>query len=106
MQHSLESIARLVDGELLGSGDLLLSNISFLDEANANEIAFAITKNDFQDIEPEGFCMAGAVIVPTRYKGSRANIIKVDNMQLAIARTIALFHPKEAVHSILLHVIG
>jgi UDP-3-O-[3-hydroxymyristoyl] glucosamine N-acyltransferase len=97
MQLSLEHIADAIEGELVGSGHLLLTGISFANEANPDEIAFAINKDDFRELEPGGSCTAGAVIVPLRYEGTRTNIIRVDNMQLAIAKAISLFNPKEQI---------
>lgn len=98
MQLSLEHIADAIGGELIGSGGHLpITGISFINEADSNQIAFALNKEDFRDIEPGGFCKAGAVIVPLRYGGTRTNIIRVDNMQLAIAKTIGLLNPKEQI---------
>ena len=97
MQISLEFIANAIDGELIGSGDLLLTDISFLNEAGPNELAFAINKDDCEELELEDYCKAGAVIVPDYYAGTRINVIKVKNMQLAIAKAIGLFNPKEIV---------
>lgn len=95
MEHSLGRIAEELKGELIGSEDLLLNDITFLDEADPSQITFAINKSDFQLIELDDYVQAGAVIVPEHYNGSRTNIVKVNNMQLAIARTIALFYPKK-----------
>ena len=93
MEHSLGRIADEVEGELIGSEELLINDITFIDEADPNQITFALNKSDFRMIESDSYVQAGGVIVPEHYDGSRTNIIKVKNMQLAIARTIALFYP-------------
>ena len=97
MQFSLECIARTVEGKLSGSKGLLLTGISLIDKARPDEITFAGNKSDFHKLESYGFCRAGAAIVPLGYKGTYRNVVRVDNVQLAIAKTIALFNPKEKI---------
>ena len=91
MQLSLESIADAIEGEITGSGNPLLTGISFLDTATPDELAFAMNKGDFDDLELRGRCKAGAVIVPDYYEGNRANVIRVSDIKLAVAKAIALF---------------
>ena len=96
MQFSIKHIADVIGGELVGSEERFLTNVQFLGNARPSELTFAINKNDFRAIETEGFCNAGAIVVPESYNGPREPVIKVNNMQLAVARAIELFNPKSS----------
>lgn len=95
VQISLGQIAKEVGGTLLGSSELMVAGVSFVNEANQNQITFAVEKQTLQRLEKNDFCKAGAVIVPRHYEGARINIIKVDNPLLAFAKVISLIHPEE-----------
>lgn len=97
MQLSLESIADAINGKITGSGDMLLKGISFLDTATPDDLAFATKKSDFEDIENWEYCKAGAVIVPHYYEGQRQNVVRVNDIKLAVAKAVALFYPKEVI---------
>lgn len=95
IQISLGQIAKEVNGTLLGSPELMVAGVSFVNEAEQSQIAFASEKQILQKLEKSDFCKAGAVVVPRHYEGARINVIKVDNPVLAFAKVISLFHPEE-----------
>lgn len=93
MQISLGEIARTIDGALVGSPDKRITGVALIDDATSEQITFTDIPSTLQLLDEVGVFAAGAVIVPLDYRGSRTNVIKVSNPQLACARVISLFHP-------------
>ena len=97
MEHSLGHIATEVDGELVGSADLMITGVEIMNTARPDQITFATSDEEFHKLESADSCKAGAVLVPRKYTGNYKNVIKVDKVNLAVAKTIALFHSEKSV---------
>ena len=91
---TLGEIARIIGGELKGDSDVVISGITNIQDAGANDIIFAVPPN----IENAAKSLAAAVIVP-----KDADVlfekpyIKVENPRAAFARLLELFTPSPKV---------
>ncbi len=90
MKMILTEIARLVDGELAGNENKLISGAAAFDEADDHEITYASRPAFLKRI---GKSRAGAVIVPRHFRTEGKNLLGVDNPQVAFAKIIAKFFP-------------
>ena len=83
-------IAELLDGKLIGNGDLEITSVAAIDSACARSISF-LDRPD-ADITTN----ASAVIVPLDHSSPiSAEIIKVHDPKLAFARVAAILHPSK-----------
>ncbi len=96
MEISLVEIAKLVKGEIKGDLNKIIHGAAPFDNATRDDITFAGSAKFLKKINEID---AGAVIVPLNFQKSSkdsaimANIILVDNPQLAFARVMTFFHP-------------
>lgn len=90
MKMVLTKIARLVDGELAGNENKLISGVAAFDEADDNQITYASRPAFLKRI---GKSRAGAVIVPRHFRTEGKNLVGVDNPQVAFARVVGRFFP-------------
>ncbi|MEA3233017.1 MAG: UDP-3-O-(3-hydroxymyristoyl)glucosamine N-acyltransferase [Thermodesulfobacteriota bacterium] len=90
MKMALTEIARLVDGELTGNENKLISGVAAFDEADDDQITYASRPAFLKRIGGSG---AGAVIVPRHFRAEGKNLVGVNNPQAALARIIGKFFP-------------
>lgn len=93
-QYRLDELARLVQGELIGEGNLQFSNLASLENANSNHITFV---NGEKYLEQAKASQAGAFIVTAVLKEhlpEKDNFIIVDNPYLAFAILTHVFDKK------------
>ena len=65
--YSLENIASIIDGELIGNPDQLVNTLSSLQKANKDSITFVSSKK-FESLVSD--CFAAAIIVRKDFKPS------------------------------------
>ncbi|MFH1897479.1 MAG: UDP-3-O-(3-hydroxymyristoyl)glucosamine N-acyltransferase [Candidatus Desantisbacteria bacterium] len=107
MTITLSEIARLLEGELLGSPDIIITGVSGLDEAKGGSTSgMAITPDNGQIVvivNPKHLIMpihASAVIIPENVQESPARgatslpAIRVKNPRLALSLLLNLFYPQ------------
>jgi len=89
MKKSLQELANLVGGEVVGDSTLKIEGVAKVEEVKKGEIAFAVS-NKFlcKAIESE----ASAVIVPLEVKEFPKPVIRVKNPRLALAKILNFFH--------------
>ena len=89
MKKSLQELAKLVGGEVVGDDSLKIEGIAKVEEVKEGEITFAVS-NKFlcKAIKSE----ASAVIVPLEVKEFPKPIIRVKNPRLALAEILNLFY--------------
>ena len=97
MQLTLEYIAKAIDGILIGAPEKLITGVSLIEDVRPGQITFASGSNDSTWPRMEDLYDVDAIIASMNYDGRCANIIKVENLELAFAKTISLFHPKDVV---------
>ncbi len=89
---SLLELARLVNGELVGDGNIQIYGASGIDDAEAGEITFAVSN---RILEATGRSKATAVLVQPDAPELDKAVIKVRNPRLAFAQILTLFAPKK-----------
>lgn len=89
MRKTLQEIANLIEGDVLGDGNLMITGISSLDEAREGEISF-LAQNKYVNKAKQ--TKASAIIVSNEIEGINKPFILTANPYLAYAKTVALFH--------------
>ena len=89
MNHTVEELATLVQGRVIGDGSVSIEETRSLDQAAPHAITFAI--GDYVEFIPQS--KAGAVIVEEEVAGLAIPQIVVGNAKAAFAQVLELFHP-------------
>lgn len=90
MELSLEDIAKIVEGEIIGDKNKKICGAASFETANNDEITFAGGTKYLKKIDEMD---AGAVLVPLDFQASKKNLVRVDNPQLAFITVLNLLHP-------------
>jgi len=90
MKITISKIATLVQGNIIGDADKLISGAAPFELAGENEITVAGSAKYLKKI---GDCQAAAVIVPPNTEPGANNLIEVDNPMVAFAKILQYFHP-------------
>src|SRR5271170_4868656 len=85
MQISVSDIARLVKGELVGDGAILVSGFSGIKEAKENELTF-LSNPKYEPLL--GDSQAGCILVPRQISCPGKTLIRVDNPSLSFTQVI------------------
>lgn len=88
MKRSLEQIARLVSGRVVGDAAKKVSGAAPFEQAGPEEITLAGSAGFLKRIDQTG---AGALVVPTDFTDSRRNLVAVENPAAAFARIRQMF---------------
>ena len=98
MEMTLKEISQVINGELIGDENLIISVVTNLNDAEATAITFAVEPH----LEAAKISKAGAIIVERNVTDFKQNIIKVDNPRVAFMKLLVLFAPtvtiKKEVH--------
>lgn len=90
MSLTLAEIARLVEGQLVGDDDLVITGAATLPVARPGEITLA----DHPKLAPQlDRCEASAVIVPATFQPRDRAFVAVSNVHAAFAKIVAHFRP-------------
>ena len=95
MKKTLKEIARLIDGEVVGDGNTVITGVSGIKEANAGDITFLANPKYFPFIKKTH---ASAIITGRDIKTTPKPIIRSDNPSLAFAKVVSLVAPNEVTH--------
>lgn len=90
---STQAITELVDGELIGPGDLSITGVNILDDATATELTF-IGNDKFGKRWPD--CNAAAALVQSKIDVANVEcraLIRVEDADLAMATVLEHFAP-------------
>jgi UDP-3-O-[3-hydroxymyristoyl] glucosamine N-acyltransferase len=88
MQMSVTDIARLVKGELIGDGGLLVSGFSGIKEAKKNELTF-LSNPKYDPLLHD--TQAGVILVPRQMACPGKTLIRVDNPSLSFTLVVNHF---------------
>ncbi len=91
MTKTLQELANLIEGEMIGDAGLKIAGISSLDGAREGEITF-IAKNKYLAKAKE--TKASAIIVSSKIEEIDKPLIITDNPYLAYAKIATLFHQR------------
>ena len=95
MKFSLEEIALHVDGTVLGDSSIQISEVAEIQNARVGSITFLSNQMYYKYLNTTE---ASAIFVSDEKLVQNRDCILVDNPQLAIAKTLTMFFPRE-VHS-------
>ncbi len=98
MEMTLKEISQVINGELIGDENRIISVVTNINDAEATAITFAVEPH----LEAAKNSKAGAIIVERNVTDFKQNIIKVDNPRVAFMKLLVLFAPtvtiKKEVH--------
>ena len=89
MEKTLQELANLVGGQLIGDESIVITETRSFEQAVKQSITFAIGEY----VEHIALCQAGAVIVESEVKNAPMAQIVVDNAKAAFAQVLEVFHP-------------
>lgn len=90
LKKTLQELAELVGGEVIGQTDLEITGATSIEDAEAHQITFALGG---AYLEKAAKSKAGAVIVPRQVTDFPKPVIRADNPKSAFASLLELFTP-------------
>ncbi len=88
IQISVADISRLIKGELIGDGELLVSGFSGIKEAKKNELTF-LSNPKYEPLLAD--TQAGVILVPRQTSCPGKTLIRVDNPSLSFTEVLNHF---------------
>ncbi len=88
---SLFELARLVNGEVAGNGDIQIQRAAGFEDAKPGDITFAVSNRILEAVSQS---RASAVIIPMNAPELDKPVIRVQNPRYAFAQILTLFAPK------------
>ncbi|MDP3143299.1 MAG: UDP-3-O-(3-hydroxymyristoyl)glucosamine N-acyltransferase [Candidatus Omnitrophota bacterium] len=95
MRKTLAEIAKLVDGDIVGSPDILITGICGIKEAQEGDLTFVANPKYLSLMKNT---QASAIITSRDIKSASKPIIRTENPSLAFAKMVSFLVPNEAVH--------
>ncbi len=95
MQKTLKEIAKLIDGKVVGNGDILITGASGIKEATEGDITFLANPKYMPLMDKT---RAAAIITSADAQKTSKPVILTENPSLAFAKIISLITPDEAGH--------
>ena len=93
MSFTAAAIARQLQGEVLGDGNIVLKGFAPADRAQSGDLTFAENENYFARAEQSS---ASAIIAPGPFTSMKKTVIRVADARVAFARVLPLFFPEPA----------
>ena len=90
MEKNLREIAALIDGELAGDGEILISGLSNITGARSGDLIFAVPPH----LDEAKISVASAALIPFDTEDFPKPAIKVKDPRAAFATLLELFTPK------------
>jgi UDP-3-O-[3-hydroxymyristoyl] glucosamine N-acyltransferase len=94
MQKTLKEIARLVGGEVVGSGDIVITGVSGIKEAHEGDITFLSNPKYYSLLDKTH---ASAVVTSLEVSSSKP-LIRTENPSLSFTKIISVMSPVETRH--------
>ncbi len=95
MQKTLKEIAKLIDGKVVGDGDILITGASGIKEASEGDITFLANPKYMPLMDKT---RAAAIITSADAQKTNKPVILTENPSLAFAKIISLITPDDAGH--------
>jgi len=92
---TLEEVAKLVDGEVVGDKNIVVTGICGIKEAQEGDLTF-VANNKYMPLIKN--TKASAIITSKEIKKSNKAIIRTENPSLAFAKMVSFMSPQEVVH--------
>lgn len=90
LTKALSEIAELVDGTVLGDGNIVITGVTNIEEAGEGDITFAVPPH----LDKAAQSTAAAVVVPDNITCFAKPAIRVANPRVAFTRLLELFTPQ------------
>jgi UDP-3-O-[3-hydroxymyristoyl] glucosamine N-acyltransferase len=90
LKRTLQELAALVGGDLVGQADIYITGVTGIEEAGPNQVTFALGG---AFLEKAAISNAAAVIVPKEITEFPKPILRVDNPKAVFAQLLELFTP-------------
>jgi len=95
LHKTLNEIARLIDGKVVGDGDILITGVSGIKEAAEGDITF-LANPKYSPLMDK--TRAAAIITSIDAQKTSKPVILTENPSLAFAKIISMFMPDDAGH--------
>lgn len=95
MKKTLHQIAKIVDGEVVGNEDVVVTGICGIKEAKQGDLTFIANPKYLSLVEKT---KASAIITSYEIEEAPKPIIRTKNPSLAFARMVSLLAPNEVIH--------
>ena len=95
MNKTAKEVAQLIDGELVGREDIVITGVNSIEDAREGDLTFADNKKHCQLIEKTA---ASCVVTPEGIKVSSKTIIRTKNPLMAFAKVLSFLYPQGAKH--------
>lgn len=95
MRKTLKEIAQIIDGEVVGDGNTIITGISGIKEAQDGDLTFLANPKYLHLMDAT---KATAIITSREIKTAPKPIIRTDNPSLAFAKMVSFLAPNEQVH--------
>ncbi|MFA5117030.1 MAG: UDP-3-O-(3-hydroxymyristoyl)glucosamine N-acyltransferase, partial [Candidatus Omnitrophota bacterium] len=95
MRKTLKEIAQIIEGELIGNADIIITGVCGIEDAGEGDITFVANPRYLPLME---VTRASAVITSLDIKSAKKPIIRVFNPSLAFAKALSLVMPGEIKH--------
>jgi len=92
MKKTLNEIAKLIDGQVIGDGDILITGASGIREASEGDITF-LANSKYSSLMDK--TRAAAIITSADAQETTKPIILTQNPSLAFVKIISLFTPDD-----------
>ena len=90
MELMLSQVAAMVQGQLQGDPQKIITGIAPFEMSGPADITFAGSSRFLKRLHET---QAGAILVPASFVDSKFNLIQVHNPQIAFSQIVRLFHP-------------
>lgn len=95
VKKTLREVAQIVNGEVVGDGDIVVTGVCGIREAEEGDLTFVANEKYVPLIRQT---RASAIITSRDVKSAPKPIIRTDNPDLAFAKMISLLAPNEVTH--------
>jgi UDP-3-O-[3-hydroxymyristoyl] glucosamine N-acyltransferase len=95
MRKTLKEIAELIDGEIIGNGNTVVTGVAGIRDAREGDITFLANPKYFSLIDKT---RASAIIISREIETDFKPIVRTDNPSLAFAKVVTSFAPDEVRH--------
>jgi len=92
MEKTLKELGNIVQGTVVGDGNVLISGITSIEHPRAGYLAYLTEPKQLQELEATPLA---ALIVPVEIKSSKKPLIQSQNPKLAWAMLLELFYPPQ-----------
>lgn len=94
-RKTLIEVAKIIDGEVVGDGNTVITGLCGIKEAKNGDLTFVANSKYLPLIE---HTCASAIITSKEIEQASKPIVKTDNPSLAFAKMVSLLSPNQAVH--------